>query len=256
MRIYAVVQGRYGKRMVQNIRQHGPPSWQVEVYEALPRLPIIIDEPAEFLPTSPPPADLLLSLGEDPGVAQLIPDLVKLTGAKAVIAPIDRSEWLPQGLKNQLKRDLEAMVVAAIFPKPFCTLTETSCGFRRAAETYDNELIAQFARHFGAPRLKIAVDEETKTIAQVTVERGTPCGCTFFVAERLEGVSVEEAEYKAGLLHHHYPCLASMQQEQIDDVLRDTLMHVSGYILKEAVEAQVRPYKRPPVYYTPAERLR
>ena len=45
---------------------------------------------------------------------------------------------------------------------------------------------------------------------------------------------------KAGLLHHHYPCLASMGK---DSDFGDTLMHVSGNILKDNVEAQVKAYK-------------
>jgi len=31
-----------------------------------------------------------------------------------------------------------------------------------------------------------------------------------YVARGLVGVSVDEAEFQAGMLHHHYPCLAEM----------------------------------------------
>jgi len=55
-------------------------------------------------------------------------------------------------------------------------------------------------------------------------------------------LSADEAEEKAGLLHHHYPCLASMQKLPHFD--HDTLMHVSGQILKNNVGAQVKPYKQ------------
>ena len=255
MRIYAVVQGRYGKRIVQNVQDHGPSTWSIQVFEAPARLPIVVDEPALFLPESPPPADLLLALGEEPGVAELIPDLARLAHSRAVIAPIDRTNWLPPGLRRQIEARLAESGVAAVFPKPFCTLTERSFGYRRAAETYTDHLIAEFARRFGQPDLKVTVDPASKLISQVVVERDAACGCTRYVAEHLVGVSVEEAEQKAGLLHHHYPCLASMQTEQIDDALNDTLMHVSGYILKAAVEAEVRPFKRPAAYYTPPGRL-
>ena len=60
-----------------------------------------------------------------------------------------------------------------------------------------------------------------------------------YVAQRLVGVSADEAEQQAGLLHHHYPCLASMG---IDSSFGDTLMHVSGNVLKDNVAAQVRPF--------------
>jgi hypothetical protein len=44
-----------------------------------------------------------------------------------------------------------------------------------------------------------------------------------------------------------------MNQEQIDDKLYDTLMHVSGYIINEEVAEQVKPFKTPPQYLTPSE---
>jgi hypothetical protein len=61
------------------------------------------------------------------------------------------------------------------------------------------------------------------------------------VAERLIGVSADEAEMQAGLAHHHYPCLASMVK---DPDFADTLMHVSGNLLKDNIAEQVKPYKQ------------
>jgi hypothetical protein len=54
------------------------------------------------------------------------------------------------------------------------------------------------------------------------------------------GLSADEVEEKAGLLHHHYPCLASMGKD-VD--FGDTLMHVSGNVLKDNVAVQVKPFK-------------
>jgi hypothetical protein len=223
----------------------------VEVFSAPRFLPQIIDDPAEFLPKELPEADLLLYLGESPAAAQLIPAIAKLSGARAVIAPIDNTAWLPTGLKNQLQRELAAMGIASAFPKPFCTLTEDSYGYRRSAEHYDDELIASFAQHFGKPELKITVNTETKRIEKVDVVRDATCGSARHVAQGLVGVSVEEAEFEAGMLHHHYPCLASMAREWIDDRLEDTLMHVAGYIIRDEVARQVKPFKKPVPYITP-----
>jgi thymidylate synthase len=60
------------------------------------------------------------------------------------------------------------------------------------------------------------------------------------VAERLVGIATEQAEQEAGLLHHHYPCLASMD---VDTDFNDTLMHVSGNVIRDTVAEQVRPFK-------------
>ena len=60
-----------------------------------------------------------------------------------------------------------------------------------------------------------------------------------------EVLSVDEAEEKAGLLHHHFPCMAAMG---IDDDYGDTLMHISGNILKDNVGEQVKPFKQVQVF--------
>ncbi|MFQ6058166.1 MAG: DUF166 domain-containing protein [Anaerolineae bacterium] len=240
MRILAIIQGEYGQRMVDNIRRNGPADWTVEVWKAPPFLPPIIDYPEDFLPPELPPADLILALGEHKGVAELLPDIARMTGAKAVIAPIDNAAWLPKGLANQVRGWLEAMGVAAVFPKPFCSLTEASYNVRRHRVAYNDPLIAQFARHFGQPELRISVDPQSRTISAVEVLRDSTCGCARYVAQMLVGVSADDAEQEAGMFHHHYPCLASMGKDADFD---DTLMHVSGNILKENVGEQVKPFK-------------
>jgi hypothetical protein len=240
MRILAIITGEYGQRHVDNIRAHGPEEWRVEVWRAPAVLPPIVDYPEDYLPESLPPADLILAFGEHRGVAELIPEAAKMVGARAVIAPVDREEWLPRGLARQLRGWLADIGVACVTPKPLCSLTETHYNVRRHRIEYDDPLIAEFARYFGRPEFRITVDPDARTITQVEVTRDAFCGCARFVAQGLVDLSADEAEEKAGLLHHHYPCLAGMGK---DPDFNDTLMHVSGNILKERVGEQVRPYR-------------
>jgi hypothetical protein len=251
MQILAIITGEYGQRHVDNIHKYGPADWQVEVWQAPAVLPPVVDYPEDYLPDSLPAADLLLAFGEQKGVAELIPEIAKLTGARAVIAPVDREEWLPRGLARQLRGWLADLGVACVTPKPLCSLTETHYNVRRHRIEYADDararLIAEFARYFGQPELRIAVDFETRVITEVQVLRDAVCGCARFVARGLVGVSADKAEEKAGLLHHHYPCLAGMGKDPDFD---DTLMHVSGNILKDEVAEQVKPY-RDVVYIRP-----
>jgi hypothetical protein len=242
MRILAIITGEYGRRHVANIREHGPAEWAVEVWPAPAVLPFIIDDPEDYLPATLPPADLILSFGEHRGIAELLPDVVRVTGAEAVIAAIDNETWLPRGLARQLRGWLENMGTVCVTPKPLCSLTEThySIGHRQQVE-YHHPLIAEFARYFGQPNLQVRVDSRTRSIKSVAVVRDTVCGCARYVAQELVGVSVDEAEQEAGLLHHHYPCLASMG---IDTDYDDTLMHISGNLLKDHVAVQVKPFKQ------------
>jgi hypothetical protein len=234
--------GEYGLRHLGNIRQHAPATWLIEAWQAPTAFPLVIDYPEDFLPDSLPQADLLLSFAEHKGVAELLPDIAKMTGIKAVIAPVDNEAWLPRGLARQLRGWLAEMDVACATPKPLCSLTDKEyLVTRRQRLAYDDPRIAEFARYFGRPRLQLELDPESRTITSAQVTRDTVCGCARFVAEALIGVTADQAEEKAGLAHHHFPCLASMG---IDPDFNDTLMHVSGNIMRDEVAAQVKPYKK------------
>ena len=242
MRILAIISGEYGQRHVNNIRQHAPAAWTLEVWQAPTILPLIIDYPEDYVPETLPPADLLLSFGEQRGIAELLPDVVRVTGARAVIAPVDNEAWLPRGLARQLRGWLEEMGVVCVTPKPLCSLTETTYSSGRNRRTdYAEPLIADFARHFGQPELQLTIDSQTRQITAAEVLRDAVCGCARHVAQGLIGVSADEAEQVAGLLHHHYPCLASMG---IDADYGDTLMHISGNLIRDEIGRQVRPFKQ------------
>ena len=60
------------------------------------------------------------------------------------------------------------------------------------------------------------------------------------MAEKLVGLGVDEAEYESGMLHHHYPCQATMG---VDADYNDTLLHVSGNVFKDEIAEQVKPYR-------------
>ncbi len=233
MRILALHQGIYGQRIMQNIARAVVPGWTVQGLPLPRALPLVIDEPDDFLPSSIPAADLVLAMSESPEAAQLVPAFVRRAGAKAVIMPVDSSAWLPPGLRSQLQEEIARAGAAAVFPKTFCTLTENSSGYGPETVPHQAGPAAEFAARFGRPRLRIETDG--KFIAGVTIDRGAPCGSTRAVAERLVGVAIAEATPQAGLFAHHYPCLASMAMEPNGE----TLMHISGHVVNEQVARQL-----------------
>jgi hypothetical protein len=243
MKILAIVSGEYGKRHVRNITENGPQEWEVTTWEAPKVLPPIVDYPEDYLPESFEPAELLLSFAEIKSVAELLPDIAKMTGAKGVVAAIDDETWLPQGLARQLRGWMERIDVVCVTPKPLCSLTEHDFGvtFRERIE-YENNQISAFAKYFGKPELLLQVDPESREISSAEVVRDAVCGCARFIAGNLKGISVEEAEEKAGLLHHHYPCMASMKK--LREFNMDTLMHNSGHIVRKNVAEQIKPFKQ------------
>ena len=243
MRILAIISGEYGVRHVDNVRRHAPEGWTVESWKAPAAFPLIIDYPEDFLPQSFAPADLILSFAENKSVAELIPEIVQMTGARGVIVAVDNEAWLPRGLARQLTGWLARMNVGCATPKPLCSLTEHDYKVtRKEREAYECEVISEFAKYFGQPDIRLSVDEATRTVAGAQVRRDAMCGCARHVAEKLVGLSVDEAEERAGLFHHHFPCLASMVK--LNDYNHDTLMHESGHLLQENLEEQLKPFKQ------------
>ena len=218
--ICALVQGWYGHRMVSNIKKRIPKDWTIHVYEFQQDLPIFIDEPRELLPKDISKFDLVLSLGENPVIATLIPDLVKISGAKAALIPIDNSYWVPPGIKKQISEELKKMDVAFIFPKPFCSM---ECDSK-------NRMIDNFAKIVGKPELRMNL--KNGIIKEIDVIRGAPCGATHFVAQKLLGADVLESPTKASLFVQTYPCLASRMK---DPELGKSLIHLAAYITKGAI---------------------
>jgi hypothetical protein len=230
MRILALIQGEWGKRKVKNIKAHAPSDWKIEALEIpLIKLPFL-DDPEEYLTEGLNPQDLILSLGEEPALADLVVEVARRTKAKAVIAPVDNREWMPPGLVNQLKKDLAKSGIAFAAPVPFCTLTEKDS---------ENEFIRLFAKYFGRPALEISCSEGK--IQEVKVLRDCPCGNTHHVGQQLKGVPLREAENKAGLAHHYYPCWSTMA---MDAEFGDTLMHRAGLMTKLAVEKALEQYRK------------
>lgn len=250
MRILTIIQGLYGRRITENLQRAAIPGWHVESWTLPTVLPQVIDYPEDYLPATLPAADLLLALGEHPGVGELLPEIAQLCGARAALIPIDNVAYLPPGLMRQVAGWLDSIGVATVFPTPFCSLTETTYNAYRRVRSYDVPLVAEFARHFGQPAYALTCGETggATTITGVEVLRDSPCGCAHHVAAGLVGIDVEEAEHIAGMRHHHYPCLASMAMVP---EYNDTLMHVSGHLLKDEVTREVKPFKRPTAYLRP-----
>lgn len=244
--VLAAYQGFWGQRIAENVLKNSPLGWRVVAWEAPRFIPQVIDDPEEYLNSQFLQSELLLALGETPGFAQLVPVIARRCGARAAVVPIDRNAALPAGLVGQLAGWLKGAGVAAVFPRPLCSLDEEGYNRVPVRVTYDNELIRTFARFFGRPRFELTA--EGGRVSSVRVLRDACCGCARFVAEGLSGVPVSEAVEAAGMLHHHYPCLASMN---IDEDYQDTLMHVSGNLLRDEIQREVSSIE-PMVYLRPS----
>jgi hypothetical protein len=249
MRLLILFQGRYGERILENIRRFAPGTWMVDAWrmpsDLAPAGDDLVPPAAASLPSYLPDADLVLSLAESSGASGLLPYIVERAGARAVIAPVDDPNWLPNDLVHQLHTRLAEMGITAVFPKPFCSLTERSYVAPRIENqgsvglqdvAFDDPWIGEFARCFGRPVFQIECDDQW--IIEVAVERDTACGCGRAIADQLVGVDVQKSIPQAGLFHLDYPCLAATQ---VDPDLGESLIQVAGDFVRQAVEVEVRP---------------
>lgn len=187
-----------------------------------------IDNPAEHLPTRIPNCDLVLAIGIHPDLLAELPSLAERVKARAVIVPIEDRKWCPPSLRRDLQTRLREMGVESVFPKPFCELEETGAG-----------VIDQFVKRYriGKPCLEITLKDDMITNAKVL--RSAPCGSTWYVAEQLRWHKIQDVPTLERIIsdaHHGYPCTASMDT---DPELGDTILHKSGYIIRDVVKDAV-----------------
>jgi len=168
-------------------------------------LPAVIDDPAPYLPRILPHVDVLLAIGLHPDLLAALPSL-----------------------RNELQHSLDDLGVESAFPKPFCSLDATGSG-----------LVESFVRRYQIGRPVIEVSLLGNRISEARVIRSAPCGSTWYVTQQIKWSDVndrESLEQVVSKAHHGYPCTASMK---MDPELQDTILHKSGYIIREAVEDAV-----------------
>jgi hypothetical protein len=231
VRILIVTQGQWGERIADHLCATAPPGWQIESWPGPTALPIVIDDPDEYLPSVLPETDLLLVLTESAGLTDLVPDLARLCRASAVLVPIDKRVWAPPGLRRQVERRLEQMDVPAVFPMPFCSL---------APSRAHHPLIVEFSQRYGRPVLTCAAGNGH--VASCAIVRETPCGNTRYIVDHLSDVPVAVAAERAGLLHHYYPCWGGTGVDPVHG--SHALLHIAATIAIKSVEQALREEKR------------
>jgi hypothetical protein len=204
VRILIAIQGQWGRRIADHLRASAPLGWQIAVWQGPTALPIIVDDPDEFLPEDLETTELLVVLPESAGMTDLATDLAQLSGAQAVVLGIDKRPWAPRGLVRQVRQRLERAGIACAAPIPFCSLAESP---------RQHPLIRAFAERYGRPELDCTV--QNGQIAACHVIRETPCGNTRYIVQHLTGTPIDQAVEQAGLLHHYYPCWGGMETDPV-----------------------------------------
>jgi hypothetical protein len=185
----------------------------------------VIDDPDEYIQgLNLKECDILLLVAVHHDLLASAESLVRATGAKAVIAPIEDPTWVPPGLREQVKELLTEIGIESAFPKPFCTL-----------EPGEGEFIDKFIERYRIGRPVCYADMNGDTITEIGPLRSAPCGCTWYVSQRVRGKSIGDPDELFDIIakaHHSYPCTASMSKDREYD---DALLHIAGYSARFAV---------------------
>ncbi len=195
-------------------------------------LPAFIDKPEEYMPKSIPKADICIASGLHKDLLLELPTHLKKNGVEALIVPVEDFNEVPSGLRRQVEEHCLELGLETVFPKPFCSLEPSE----------DRPLISRFVVefHVGRPMLEISLAERggCEIIEYAFVKRSAPCGSTWYIAKKLTGVETKrETLYDAiARAHHSYPCTATMN---IDPEVREPILHIGGYIIREEVEKAV-----------------
>jgi hypothetical protein len=185
----------------------------------------MVDNPRELLKGARlHQCDLLMLVGVHHDLLASAEILVEETGAKAIIVPVEDSTWLPPGLRIQVKANMNDIGIESAFPKPFCTL-----------DFGEGKLIDEFIKTYriGLPICKAEIKNDI--ISEIHVERSAPCGCSWYVAQKIRGHNITDREGLFDTIakaHHAYPCTGSMN---VDRELGDALLHIAGYNARQAI---------------------
>ncbi|MCX9026507.1 MAG: DUF166 family protein [Candidatus Methanoperedens sp.] len=246
MRIYIAYNGKFGERVIGNLLNYRNFCISCDklcifcrddkslnfadnitgIYTQPPDLPVYIEDTEKYLPSSMPENDVLLAINLHPDIIAEFPALAKKAGTRLIIAPIEEPNWLSAGLRNQIKEKCEKAGIVFAAPKPFCSLKKG-----------ENPLIDQFIDTFkiGIPKFKIGVQHNNIVTVQILTSQ--PCGCAYYVAQKLKNVPLgSKLDEVISSAHHAYPCTASMDR---DTELKDTILHKAGYIIREAVHEAI-----------------
>jgi hypothetical protein len=217
-----------GGQYARFVRDHlGRAGRQPVAEHLLPaELPLIVDDPDDFLPDGIGQGSIAIAINIHQDLLVELPAALAGTTAKALIAPIESAEWIRPGLVNQVTRECRRYGLESAFPKPFCALNPAGV------------VLKQFCEEYRVGRPQLALKVENGAVTKATVVRGSPCGLTDWVAERLVGhLADDHLEQKAAELLHLRPCLAT---QVMDPQLGDTVMHESIRLMEAAARRGLR----------------
>jgi hypothetical protein len=194
-----------------------------------------------------PLVDFLLVIGIDKNLLSKFPKILRNTNIKAVIIPIENSNWISPELQLNLLSKFEKYKIQAAFPKPFCSLSKEENQYNRKGfhTTENRNYIDEFIDYFkiGVPIISFLMTDDRKTVEDAFIMQSAPCGSTYYIIQQLKSRNINRRDGETRVLieeinraHNLYPCYASKDK---DYFLENSIFKTSSQILRNIVRCEL-----------------
>jgi len=218
--------GRYPQLIQEYLESQGG---EVTVHRLPERLPLMVDNPRDFLPDDVGQAAVIIAINLHQSLLLELPHIASSPTQQALIAPIEDAGWIKPGLRRQVAEACRQRGIECAFPRPFCNITPNT------------DIIKQFCQQYQIGKPQFALKLQGNQISAAEYIQGAPCGLTCWLTERLVGERADEQLIqKAMQLHHARPCLASMADApQLGDTIKHVAVELTRYATREALREAV-----------------
>lgn len=184
-------------------------------------LPMILDNPQDYLPERIPDHDILISIAINEEI--LISFIETYPHFIGLIIPIEEPDWISPYAINTITEMCIGKNIETSFPKPFCSFNPQS------------GILKEFKDYFkiGVPELKINIQNDK--ITRTLVACSAPCGATYFTAKGLVGKGLDEdLILTIDKLLSSYPCTAGTE---LDREFQDSIIHRAVQIQRNVLRS-------------------
>ncbi|MEW6079958.1 MAG: DUF166 family (seleno)protein DfsP [Thermodesulfobacteriota bacterium] len=188
-----------GESKIAGIREYGRGRFLLDVVSIRDDLPTVIEDSRSLFPREIC-ADLVLDYLIHPDLSQDLAGICRELGIPVVAS----------GKKSAGK---------GVHTPPIC------CALPRQVK------LGEYGRCFGAPVFEVTIEDGV--IQEVIVKRGAPCGATWKAAERIRGLSPDEALVRMGLETQFF-CTAN--PAGWDPLIGKSPVHLAADVHSQALE--------------------
>jgi hypothetical protein len=182
-------------------------------------LPAIIEDAGEYLPEKIPAHDVLLAIGVNEEI--LFSFINKFSQSKAVIIPIERSDWLSPHAKERITEIGKEKEIEVSFPKPFCSFNPKEGILRLFREQF----------RIGKPEINFTIRDNI--ITGTDIISSAPCGATYFTARGLIYKNISDnLEFVIDNQLSSFPCTADTA---VDREFKDSITHQAVKIQRDVL---------------------